>query len=76
MDSDYPFGIFKLFLNPSRPGLIFLVGLMLYVTFQCDYINVCTTIFTPLEYGCCGYSEEDAIQKYGEDKLEVCKLPV
>lgn len=37
----------------------------------CDYINVCTTIFTPLEYGCCGYSEEDAIQKYGEDKLEV-----
>jgi len=25
-----------------------------------DYVNVCTTVFTPLEYGCCGYSEEDA----------------
>jgi len=36
-----------------------------------DYINVCTTVFTPLEYGCCGLSEEDAIQKYGEDDIEV-----
>ena len=26
-----------------------------------DYINVPTTVFTPLEYGACGYSEEDAI---------------
>lgn len=32
-----------------------------------DYINVCTTVFTPLEYGCCGLSEEEAIEKYGED---------
>lgn len=39
--------------------------------FQTDYINVCTTVFTPLEYGCCGYSEEDAIEKFGEDKIEV-----
>merc|ERR1711915_958213 len=22
-----------------------------------DYVNVCTTVFTPLEYGCCGLSE-------------------
>jgi len=36
-----------------------------------DYVNVCTTVFTPLEYGCCGYSEEDAIEKYGEDDIEV-----
>ena len=36
-----------------------------------DYVNVCTTVFTPLEYGCCGLSEEDAIAKYGEDDLEV-----
>ncbi|XP_063397823.1 thioredoxin reductase 1, cytoplasmic-like [Mytilus trossulus] len=40
-------------------------------TLLTDYINVCTTVFTPLEYGCCGYSEEDAIQKFGEDKIEV-----
>ncbi|XP_077987792.1 thioredoxin reductase 1, cytoplasmic-like [Glandiceps talaboti] len=38
---------------------------------QCDYINIPTTVFTPLEYGCCGYSEEDAITKFGEDNIEV-----
>ena len=30
-----------------------------------------TTVFTPLEYGCCGFSEEDAISKFGEDNIEV-----
>jgi len=36
-----------------------------------DYVNVCTTVFTPLEYGCCGLSEEEATAKYGEDDLEI-----
>ena len=36
-----------------------------------DYVNICTTVFTPLEYGCCGLSEEDAIQKYGQEDIEV-----
>ena len=36
-----------------------------------DYVNVCTTVFTPLEYGCCGLSEEDAMQQYGEGDIEV-----
>jgi len=36
-----------------------------------DYVNVCTTVFTPLEYGCCGMSEEDAIAQYGEEDVEV-----
>jgi thioredoxin reductase (NADPH) len=27
-----------------------------------DYKNIATTVFTPLEYGCVGYSEEDAIK--------------
>lgn len=31
-----------------------------------NYRNVATTIFTPLEYGSIGYTEEDAITKYGE----------
>ena len=31
-----------------------------------DYSNVCTTVFTPLEYGCCGLSEEEAILNLGE----------
>ena len=34
-------------------------------------MNVATTVFTPLEYGAIGYSEEDAIAKFGEDKIEV-----
>ncbi|CAN0229086.1 unnamed protein product, partial [Ectocarpus fasciculatus] len=33
-----------------------------------DYSNVCTTVFTPLEYGCCGLSEEDAIETLGEGR--------
>lgn len=36
-----------------------------------DYDNVATTVFTPLEYGCVGLSEETAISKYTEDKIEV-----
>jgi len=36
-----------------------------------DYINIPTTVFTPLEYGCIGYSEEDAIAKFGESNLEI-----
>lgn len=36
-----------------------------------DYVNVPTTVFTPLEYGSVGYSEEDAIAKYGADDIEI-----
>ncbi|XP_014673857.1 PREDICTED: thioredoxin reductase 1, cytoplasmic-like [Priapulus caudatus] len=36
-----------------------------------DYVNVATTVFTPLEYGACGYSEEDAIDKFGAESIEV-----
>lgn len=36
-----------------------------------DYVNVCTTVFTPLEYGCCGLAEEDAIAQHGEENIEV-----
>jgi len=40
-------------------------------TMQMDYDQVATTVFTPLEYGCCGLSEEDAIEKLGEANIEV-----
>ncbi|KAL6055650.1 Thioredoxin reductase 1, cytoplasmic [Balamuthia mandrillaris] len=36
-----------------------------------DYRNVPTTVFTPLEYGAIGYSEEAAIAKFGEENIEV-----
>ncbi|GIY15390.1 thioredoxin reductase 3 [Caerostris darwini] len=38
---------------------------------QCDYTYVPTTVFTPLEYGSIGFSEENAIETYGEDNIEV-----
>uniref|UniRef100_A0A4X1TX12 thioredoxin-disulfide reductase (NADPH) n=1 Tax=Sus scrofa TaxID=9823 RepID=A0A4X1TX12_PIG len=37
---------------------------------KCDYVNVPTVVFTPLEYGCCGYSEERAIEVYQKENLE------
>ncbi|DAZ95855.1 TPA: hypothetical protein N0F65_009129 [Lagenidium giganteum] len=39
-------------------------------TVYMDYDKVCTTVFTPIEYGCCGLSEDDAKTKLG-DNMEV-----
>lgn len=36
-----------------------------------DYQNICTTVFTPIEYACVGLSEDDAIAKYGQENIEV-----
>lgn len=36
-----------------------------------DYEDVATTVFSPLEYGCVGLSEENAISRYGEENVEV-----
>jgi thioredoxin reductase (NADPH) len=36
-----------------------------------DYYAVPTTVFTPIEYGSIGYSEEEAIQAFGEENIEV-----
>ena len=33
--------------------------------------QVPTSVFTPLEYSCIGWSEEDAIAAHGEDNIEV-----
>lgn len=38
-------------------------------TEKMDYVNVPTTVFSPLEYGCVGYSEEDAQAKFGAENL-------
>lgn len=36
-----------------------------------DYDDVATTVFSPLEYGCVGLSEEKAIERHGEDNIEI-----
>ena len=38
---------------------------------QMNYENVPMTVFTPLEYGNCGLTEEAAIERYGDDNVEV-----
>jgi pyruvate/2-oxoglutarate dehydrogenase complex dihydrolipoamide dehydrogenase (E3) component len=37
----------------------------------CDYVHVATTVFTPIEYSCCGLSEEAAKAQLGEENVEV-----
>ena len=36
-----------------------------------DYYAVPTTVFTPIEYGAIGFSEEEAIETLGEENVEV-----
>jgi len=43
-----------------KAGMLLSKRLFAGATAKMDYINVPTTVFTPLEYGCCGYDEEAA----------------
>ena len=36
-----------------------------------DYVNVPTTVFTPLEYGCVGLAEEAAKEKLKKENVSV-----
>ena len=36
-----------------------------------DYDLVPITVFTPIEYGTCGLSEEDALEKFGHESIKV-----
>jgi len=36
-----------------------------------NYDTIPTTVFTPLEYGCIGLSEEDAIKRHGDSNIEI-----
>ncbi len=35
-----------------------------------DYKNIATAVFTPLEYGACGYAEEEAWEKFGKENIK------
>ncbi|KGL95278.1 Thioredoxin reductase 1, cytoplasmic, partial [Charadrius vociferus] len=63
----------KLELTPVaiQAGRLLVQRLYAGATSKCDYANVPTTVFTPLEYGACGYSEETAVEKFGEENIEV-----
>jgi len=34
-----------------------------------DYAGVPTTVFTPLEYGCCGLTEDECKEKFGAENI-------
>nr|XP_009678343.1 PREDICTED: thioredoxin reductase 1, cytoplasmic [Struthio camelus australis] len=63
----------KLELTPVaiQAGRLLVQRLYAGATIKCDYVNVPTTVFTPLEYGACGYSEESAVMTFGEENIEV-----
>lgn len=41
---------------------------------QMDYDNIATTVFSPLEYGCVGLTEDEATKRYSENNIEVSHL--
>eukprot|EP00062_Callorhinchus_milii_P016298 gi/632967690/ref/XP_007900117.1/ PREDICTED: thioredoxin reductase 2, mitochondrial [Callorhinchus milii] len=54
-----------------RAGKLLARRLCGQVTELMDYDKVPTTVFTPLEYGCVGLSEEKAVSSFGQDNIEV-----
>uniref|UniRef100_T1JFP9 thioredoxin-disulfide reductase (NADPH) n=1 Tax=Strigamia maritima TaxID=126957 RepID=T1JFP9_STRMM len=40
-------------------------------TNKMDYDKVPTTVFTPVEYGCVGLSEDQAFKQHGDDNVEI-----
>lgn len=43
-----------------KAGMLLSQRLFAGKTEKMDYVNVPTTVFSPLEYGCVGYSEDEA----------------
>ena len=50
-----------------KAGMLLSKRLFAGGTEKMDYKGVPTTVFTPLEYGCCGLSEEEAREKLGDN---------
>ncbi|GFH24573.1 thioredoxin reductase TR1 [Haematococcus lacustris] len=51
-------------------GFLNALGYTVHVMLM-DYNSVPTTVFTPLEYGSVGLTEEEALERYGEANVEV-----
>lgn len=54
-----------------RQGKILANGLFKDQWGSLDLKAVATTVFTPLEYGCSGFYEEEAIKTFGKDNVKV-----
>lgn len=63
---DVIYGILELTPVAIKAGRLLAQRLFGQSTELMDYINIPTTVFTPLEYGCCGYTEEEAKKEFGD----------
>ncbi|XP_030623740.1 thioredoxin reductase 1, cytoplasmic [Chanos chanos] len=65
----------------TNSGLSVLAGRMLAQrlygerSIKCDYSFSPAVVFTPMEYACCGLSEERACESFGEENIEVYHSP-
>lgn len=53
-----------------KTGFLLSRRLFAGATEKMDYVNVPTTVFTPLKYGCNGLSEADAKEKHGAENIQ------
>ena len=63
-------GVMELTPSAIKAGALLSNRLFAGGTEQMDYTNIPTTVFTPLEYGCCGLTEVEAKEKYGPDNID------
>lgn len=68
---DVLYGNLELTPTAIKAGKLLAQRLFAGATQKMDYVNVPTTVFTPLEYGTCGLSEADAIKEFGDENIEV-----
>lgn len=66
---DVLYGMLELTPVATKAGKLLAYRLFGGATEKMDYLNVPTTVFTPLEYGAVGYSEEDAKKRFGEENI-------
>ena len=62
-------GVMELTPSAIKAGSLLSQRLFANGTEKMDYSGIPTTVFTPLEYGCCGLSEVEAKEKYGAENI-------
>ena len=66
---DVQFGKLELTPTAIKAGQLLAAREFAGATALMDYDNVATTVFTPLEYGTVGLTEEDAKKKFGDENV-------
>lgn len=63
-------GVMELTPSAIKAGALLSSRLFAGGTEKMDYQGIPTTVFTPLEYGCCGLSEVEAKEKFGAENID------